>query len=137
MMPRQVAGHAVYGLFVAIVAIVASSACASARRRPPLAAPPSLNEQAATGQVVFMEKCNRCHPGGEAGLGPALTDKPFPDFLKRFQVRHGLGVMPAFDKSEMTDEQLSDVLAYIRALRRHDNRQAFAESREATRARRP
>jgi mono/diheme cytochrome c family protein len=66
-----------------------------------------------------MDKCNRCHPGGEAGLGPALNDKPFPDFLKRFQVRHGLGVMPHFSKDELTDPQLDAILDYLKAL--HEN----------------
>lgn len=106
--------------FAVCAVIAASSACASARRRPPLAPAPELNEQATTGQTVFMEKCNRCHPGGEAGLGPALNDKPFPDFLKRFQVRHGLGVMPHFPKEELSDQQLDAVVEYLKAL--HQNK---------------
>jgi mono/diheme cytochrome c family protein len=102
-----------------LVVTLACGACTNARRRTPLAPPPSLNQQAATGQVAFMEKCNRCHPGGEAGLGPALNDKPFPDFLKRFQVRHGLGVMPHFPKEELSDAQLDAILEYLKALRQN------------------
>jgi mono/diheme cytochrome c family protein len=66
-----------------------------------------------------MNACHKCHPLGEGGLAPAIKDKPFPDFLKRFQVRHGLGVMPAFDKQELPEDQLRDILAYIRAMRGH------------------
>jgi mono/diheme cytochrome c family protein len=98
---------------------VLGAGCATARRRPPLAAAPTLSQQASAGQLAFMEKCNKCHPGGEAGLGPALNDKPFPDFLKRFQVRHGLGVMPHFPKEELSDTQLDAILDYLKAL--HEN----------------
>jgi mono/diheme cytochrome c family protein len=110
-----------------LIAIAVLGGCSPARRRPPLAPAPSLTGEAATGQVAFMEKCNRCHPGGEAGLGPALNDKPFPDFLKRFQVRHGLGVMPHFDKQELSDQQLDAILAYLKAL--HQNPSRGAKSR--------
>ena len=107
-------------LLVAIGIICA--ACATARRRPPLGPAPALTGQAGTGQVAFMEKCNRCHPGGEAGLGPALNDKPFPDFLKRFQVRHGLGVMPHFSKEELSDPDLDAILDYLKALTENPSR---------------
>ncbi len=44
----------------------------------------------------------KCHPGGEAGLGPALNWNPAPGFIKKFQVRHGLGVMPSFKSNEIS-----------------------------------
>jgi mono/diheme cytochrome c family protein len=66
-----------------------------------------------------MQYCQKCHPGGEAGLGPGLNDKPFPKFLQHFQVRHGLGAMPAFSPAEISESQLEDLLAYVHALRRH------------------
>jgi mono/diheme cytochrome c family protein len=99
--------------------VVLCEGCATARRRPPLAEAPKLSEQAAAGQLAFMEKCNKCHPGGEAGLGPARNDKPIPDFLKRYQVRHGLGAMPHFPKEELSDAQLDAILEYLKA--RHEN----------------
>jgi hypothetical protein len=49
------------------------------------------------GEKVFMEHCQRYHPHGEAGLGPAIN--PAPSFGKRFQIRHGVGAMPALMKS--------------------------------------
>jgi mono/diheme cytochrome c family protein len=104
-------------VFVAVVVVCVG--CATPQRRPPLGPARGLTGQAAEGQVAFMEKCTRCHPGGEAGLGPALNNKPFPDFLKRFQVRHGLGVMPHFEKEELSDTQLDAILDYLKAL--HEN----------------
>jgi mono/diheme cytochrome c family protein len=104
---------------VSVAVLVVCVGCATSRRRPPLGPAPALTGQAAEGQVAFMEKCNRCHPGGEAGLGPSLNNKPFPDFLKRFQVRHGLGVMPHFDKDELSDAQLDAIVEYLKAL--HEN----------------
>ena len=99
-------------------ACLASLACGAARRREPLAAPVLLNEQAERGRVVFMTNCHQCHPGGEAGLGPALNDKPFPEFLKKFQVRRGLGTMPSFSEQQISDEQLEELMEYLKAVRR-------------------
>jgi hypothetical protein len=39
--------------------------------------------------------CYKCHPGGEAGLGPSTNAVMAPNFIRKFQVRHGLGVMPS------------------------------------------
>jgi mono/diheme cytochrome c family protein len=95
-----------------------SIACGSARRREPLRMVPALDERAARGQVVFMANCHQCHPGGEAGLGPALNDKPLPEFLKKFQVRHGLGAMPSFSDARISDEDLDALMEYLSVLRR-------------------
>ncbi|HJP61658.1 MAG TPA: cytochrome c, partial [Gemmatimonadaceae bacterium] len=61
-----------------------------------------------------------CHPGGAAGLGPPLNNKPAPAFVIRFQVRHGLGAMPAFDSTQISDADLHAVAEYLKALRRSD-----------------
>lgn len=54
---------------------------------------------------------------GGAGLGPAINNKPLPGWLIRFQVRHGFGAMPAFSEKEISDGELNDVVAYLKALR--------------------
>jgi mono/diheme cytochrome c family protein len=111
----------VRALQVIVVGALAILAGCSARRGEAIRGPlTNLSAEAQSGQKHFMTTCHKCHPLGEGGLAPAINDKPFPDFLKRFQVRHGLGVMPAFDKQEVTDQQLSEILAYLRVLRRHD-----------------
>jgi mono/diheme cytochrome c family protein len=105
-------------LLLAALAAVAAG-CGSARRREPIRGPMTLEAREQRGQVVFMRQCHHCHPAGEAGLGPSLNNKPRPDFLKRFQVRHGLGAMPAFAEERVDDEQLDDLMAYLSALRGH------------------
>lgn len=105
-------------------------ACGAARRGEPLATPVTLDERAERGRAVFMANCQQCHPGGEAGLGPALNDKPFPEFLKKFQVRHGLGTMPSFSEQKISDEQLDDLMEYLKALRR--SRPTAAVARQGT-----
>jgi mono/diheme cytochrome c family protein len=73
------------------------------------------NEAVANGEKVFMVHCQKCHPAGEAGLGPAINSNPAPGFIKRFQVRHGLGVMPSFKRGEISEKDLHDIMAYLKA----------------------
>jgi mono/diheme cytochrome c family protein len=71
--------------------------------------------QIANGERVFMAHCQKCHPGGEGGLGPSVNANPAPQFIKRFQMRHGLGVMPSFKKDEISKHDLRDISKYLRA----------------------
>lgn len=70
------------------------------------------------GRAVFTGTCQPCHPGGEAGLGPALNNKPLPGFLIRLQVRAGFGAMPSFSREELSAEDLGAIVAWLKALRR-------------------
>lgn len=72
------------------------------------------NSKVARGEQVYMIHCQKCHPGGEAGLGPALNSNPAPQFVKRFQVRHGLGVMPSFKRDEISRADLHAVSKYMK-----------------------
>jgi glucose/arabinose dehydrogenase len=86
-------------------------------REEPLRGPVDASDSTvARGRTVYMEKCDKCHPGGDAGLGPALNNKPLPGFLIRFQARHGMGAMPAFAEDELPQADLKDVAAYIKSL---------------------
>ena len=67
------------------------------------------------GQKVFMAHCNKCHPGGEGGLGPSITGNIASQFVKRFQTRHGLGVMPSFKQEEISTSDLHDVSKFLSA----------------------
>lgn len=69
------------------------------------------------GEVVYMNYCQKCHPAGEAGLGPAVN--PAPQFVKRFQVRHGLGVMPSFSEEVISQKDLRDLSAYLKAWKKY------------------
>jgi mono/diheme cytochrome c family protein len=103
------------------IATLFAAACGTARRSEPVAGRLPLEEtELVAGRQVFMTHCHQCHPGGEAGLGPALNNKPLPDFLIQLQVRNGFGVMPAFPPEEISAEELDNLLRYMRALRRHE-----------------
>jgi mono/diheme cytochrome c family protein len=74
------------------------------------------NPHVSNGKVLYDQYCYKCHPSGGGGLAPEVIGKP--GFARRFQVRHGLGVMPAFRKDEIGKPQLDDIMAYLNALRR-------------------
>ena len=126
--PRSSAGALALG-----AALLA--ACATARRGEPLAGPLLTTEASQDrGRIVFMQNCYKCHPGGEAGLGPAINDRPWPARFKRFKIRHAAGGMPAFDTVRLPDKDLDDLMAYLAALRKHsENDQEPLEAREASR----
>ena len=90
----------------------------SARRGIPTEKPIVLEtQQLQKGEKAFMNYCNKCHPGGAAGLGPAINNKPLPGFLMKIQVRHGLGVMPGFDKEIISKEELDNLVEYLKEIR--------------------
>ena len=96
-------------------------ACASARRSEPIAGPIPLDAKAAAGQVVFMRNCHVCHPRGEAGVGPALNNKPLPDAAIEVQIRTGVvgaGTMPPFPPEVLSDQEIDQIIAYLTALRK-------------------
>jgi mono/diheme cytochrome c family protein len=100
-----------------VAAYGALAGCGSLHHSEPIDGPLTIaSDQAKRGQQVFAEHCHKCHIGGGAGLGPAI--RPVPDFLIRFQVRQGLGAMPAFTEQRLSDEDLDALLAYLRVIRR-------------------
>lgn len=110
-----------FGLALAAMAFsLMLTGCGSARRGEPVAGSmPITSSGIKQGQKVFMKHCDQCHPGGEAGLGPAINNKPLPTFLMRFQVRRGFGAMPAFSERDISEEDLDQVLAYLKELKDH------------------
>lgn len=99
---------------------LALSAC-SARRGVPYTEPLQVqSEKVVQGKILYDQYCNSCHPGGTSGLGPAINNKPLPGFLIRFQIRHGLGAMPAFDKEVISSQESKKIVAYLKKLRKLD-----------------
>lgn len=77
------------------------------------------NARVINGEKVYMAYCQKCHPAGEAGLGPSINANPAPQFIKRFQMRHGLGVMPGFKRDEISKSDLHDISKYLKAWKRY------------------
>ncbi len=72
------------------------------------------------GRNLFNSHCSSCHPAGKAGLAPGIIDKPLPEFLIRFQIRHGVGVMPAFDEEVLSDQEVEKIAEYLVYLRKEN-----------------
>ncbi len=105
-------------ILIMCVSLLFVNGCSSARRGAPVAGLPGpTSTQVERGQVAFDQHCNTCHVGGAAGLGPAINNKPLPGWLIRFQVRHGLGAMPSFSETQISDGELDAIVSYLKALR--------------------
>jgi mono/diheme cytochrome c family protein len=123
---ERVAGGAEMKYFAVIsmsclIAVSLTTGCGTARKSEPLKGPLEIEtEVVEKGQHVFMKHCNQCHPQGEAGVGPSLNDKRLvPRWLIKLQVRKGFGAMPAFKKEHISDEDLDELVSYIKKLQHH------------------
>jgi mono/diheme cytochrome c family protein len=111
--------NAVVKLLFATALVLLLGACVTARRSEPIVGDKRAEANAfAEGRRVFVQHCHPCHPGGEAGLGPAINNKPLPQALMKFQVRHGLGAMPSFKPDHISSQELDQLTAYLVALRK-------------------
>ncbi len=72
---------------------------------------------AAGGQVLFGQRCNACHPGGGAGLGPSLKNLSGIHNLASFTgvVRSGRNVMPSFQN--LSDTEIAALWDYLKDLK--------------------
>jgi mono/diheme cytochrome c family protein len=103
---------------MAVFVATALTACISARRGEPMYRTVELKDQKmVAGQKEFMEHCDQCHPGGEAGVGPAINNKPLPPMLIKLQIRQGIGVMPSFRPDQLSDEEVDAIADYLVTLR--------------------
>lgn len=102
---------------IPLIFIITVAACSTKLMLPGEGEQLVQSEAAQSGQEVFMEYCNRCHPAGNAGLGPSIINKPLPGFLIKKQVREGLGVMPSFNKEHLSEEELDNIIVYIKKIR--------------------
>lgn len=113
--------HRLSLLGLAVLALL-PAACGPAYRGAPLyGAFDSVDPQLEQGQRAFAEHCDQCHPGGAAGLGPGINNKPVPGGLIRFQVRNGLGAMPKFSEEELSAEDLDAIVEFLLVLRGRDD----------------
>jgi mono/diheme cytochrome c family protein len=107
---------------MAVAAFSIAGCMGRARKSEPLAGPTVLDRVAEQrGQLVFMEHCNQCHPGGAAGLGPAINDLKLPSQMIELKVRTGHPVMPAFPSKVIGPHELDDLVQYLMAMRAKDD----------------
>ena len=100
--------------------LICLAACGSARAGVPLAGPLTLDSNAQHGQIVYMRHCQQCHPGGEAGVGPAINNKSIPAPVMKLQIRQGvLGTMPKFSDAVLADQDIDRILDYLAVLGEH------------------
>jgi mono/diheme cytochrome c family protein len=69
--------------------------------------------------ALFATSCGWCHSSGgrEAGKGPKLMGTTLTDAELATRIRNGkTGQMPAFSGA-FTDQQMRDIVAYIRGLK--------------------
>ena len=100
-------------------AVSPTTAAAASPTRP--AVSPTVAAAAgdvAAGKTVFDANCNACHPGGEKGVGPSLKETKLTDDQIKTQVRQGKGAMPAFAADKISDKQLTDLIAYIKSIKK-------------------
>lgn len=67
------------------------------------------------GKVVYNKFCNGCHPNGKAGVGPAITG--VSEGSIKTTIRQGKGGMPGFGEGQISEEQLAELLAYVKSLK--------------------
>ena len=104
-------------LFASLVVVAVG--CGTARRGVPIAGPIAHSDAGMNGKILFMHNCNQCHPGGDAAVGPAINNKWIPHPVMKLQIRKGvLGSMPAFSDSQLTDQDVDDILVYLDELRK-------------------
>ena len=101
---------------VCLVCTLGMLGCGSARRSEPLVGPLRLDAEQQRGEIVFFRFCHQCHPTGDAGLGPGINDKPLPGAAIRLQIRSGVGAMPSFDESEISDRDVDAIIEYLDVL---------------------
>lgn len=86
------------------------------------------------GRELFYAACHSCHPNAKSGIGPALPSDREPAFYaKKVREGDGLGAqiagldpnayeansglfMPFFAVDRLSNQQLSDIIAYIKSI---------------------
>jgi mono/diheme cytochrome c family protein len=107
----------IYLSMVLGAAMAVLAACSARRSEPVTGSVPVGDPRVEHGRIAYMAHCHKCHPNGEAGLAPGINDKPLPEFLMKTQVRVGLGAMPSFSREQISDQELDDLIRYLKTLR--------------------
>src|SRR3954462_7501917 len=79
------------------------------------------------GRLVFKNNCQRCHPAGEAGVGPPLNAIHLPGLLLKARVRSRAfllwtGRMPSFDKHEINKKELRSLVRFLKEMEKRGSK---------------
>jgi mono/diheme cytochrome c family protein len=101
---------------VPVLSVIVLGACNSGTGAT---AAPSPSPQSPRGQAVFARYCSSGHPGGRRGIGPSLVERlpTLSDEQVRATVRHGKNRMPGFGPKAISDDDLTELIAYVRTLK--------------------
>jgi mono/diheme cytochrome c family protein len=120
----QMRSHCLLALFSAPVFLL-NFAMAGCRALPPSKPEAQWTAQEARGARVFEQECSRCHyptttsprkgPGLQAltKVSEMPSGAPPTDERLTFVILHGRNMMPA---TQLSDDELSDLLAYLHTL---------------------
>lgn len=90
-------------LVLIVALLVVTSGAAAAHQQP--------------GAAAFTNVCEPCHgPGGRGGAGPRLAPLPKEDEDVLAIVREGFGQMPPISSRELSDEQVREIVVYLKSL---------------------
>lgn len=93
------------------------SSCSTPKTAPYSEVIEMPNEDLKNGRVLFNNHCATCHPEGLSGVALAIINKPLPKALIKFQIRNGIGLMPAFDEKQLSDQEVDNIASYLIYLR--------------------
>jgi cytochrome c553 len=102
---------------IRIIVLLASIVGASSAQAPPPA--PAASANAESGRQLYMKNtCYFCHgtagQGGIAGARVAVVARNLQGFTR--YVRQPSGQMPAYTEKILSDQEVADIFAYLRAL---------------------
>ncbi|MGH9253217.1 MAG: c-type cytochrome [Vicinamibacterales bacterium] len=116
-------------LFVAVVVfmlVVAYGITGRAQGGPAGAAPAGSVDAGKAVWALGNTSCRNCHGGdGEGAFGPALAGRNLSYQRFRGYVRNPLGRMPAYIESELTDQEIADLVVYFNSLQPIDKPSAW------------
>ena len=101
-------------------AVSTTAAGTKAPAAPTAPLPTQSDPKAEAGRLVFAKTCAGCHlgQGTQAGRAPQLSvsqNAINPDFVRN-QVRNGKPPMPAFSTAKVSDADLENIIAYLKAI---------------------
>jgi hypothetical protein len=110
-------------VFLLMAFIVAS--CSSRRIEKDMVTSKSEDPKIMEGRLIFKANCQKCHPNGEAGVGPEINTIRVPKFILKARVRSRAfllwtGRMPQFDRHEISPHELNSLVKFIKVLQRNE-----------------